>query len=198
MAATKRIVPGRCCGALIDVQSFFLTQVDNRHRSRLRTNTISFLRLLDHFRIPVVVTLERPVDQKGALPEEIAAQLGERTRVFEKSFFDLCGEKEIESHLAGLKADQAIVAGCETDVCILQSCLGLLDRGYQVFVVEDLIFSSAHNVEAAVARMRAEGVVILSYKTLYYELLEAVGGPAGADEPEAIGPLPDDLADTAV
>ena len=101
MAAAKRIVPGRSCGALIDVQSFFLSQVDNRHRSRLRTNAVSFLRLLDHFRIPVVATLERPVDQKGALPEEITAHLGERACVFEKSFFDLCREQEIERYLAG-------------------------------------------------------------------------------------------------
>jgi nicotinamidase-related amidase len=198
MAAAKRIVPSRCCGVLIDVQTFFLSQVDNRHRARLKTNTISFLRLLDHFRVPVVVTLERPVDQKGVLSEDIAKHLGERTRVLEKDFFDLCRETEIERHLSGLKIDQAIVAGCETDVCVLQSCLGLLERGYQVYVVEDLIFSSARDVDAAMARMRAEGVVFLSYKTLYYELLEAVGGPPGVDRPEAIGPLPDDLADTAV
>ena len=55
-----------------------------------------------------------------------------------------------------------IVAGCETDVCVLQSCLGLLDLGYEVFAVEELLFSSAGDVAAAKARLRAEGVVFLT------------------------------------
>src|SRR4029077_13807761 len=94
----------------------------------------------------------------------------------EKDFFDLTREKKIADHLARLKRTQVVVAGCETDVCVLQSCLGLLELGYQVFVVEELLFSSSRNVEAAVARMRAEGAVLLSYKTLFYELVAAVEG----------------------
>ena len=99
-----------------------------------------------------------------------------------------------QSHLTGLKKRQIIVAGCETDVCVLQSCLGLLSLGYDVFVVEELIFSSAQNVAAAIERMKAAGVVFLSYKTLYYELLESVDGPDLATSQE----FPDDLPDVAV
>ena len=88
------------------------------------------------------------------------------------------------------------MAGCETDVCVLQSCLGLLNLGYEVFVVEELIFSSARNADAAVARMQAEGVIFTSYKTLYYELIEAVdGNPHGDKMRETYGPFPDDLPD---
>jgi hypothetical protein len=79
---------------------------------------------------------------------------------------------------------------------VLQSCLGLLDLGYQVFVVEDLLFSSAGDVVAAIARMQAEGAVFLTYKTLYYELIQAVdGGRHGAAMRAAFGPFPDDLPD---
>jgi hypothetical protein len=66
-------------------------------------------------------------------------------------------------------------------------------------VVEDLIFSSARNVEAAIARMRAEGAVFLTYKTLYYELIQAVEGGRHADATiAAFGPFPEDLPDHAV
>ena len=68
------------------------------------------------------------------------------------------------------------MAGCETDVCVLQSCLGLLGLGYDVYVVEELVFSSSRNVDAAIARMKAAGAVFLTYKSLYYELIEAVDG----------------------
>jgi nicotinamidase-related amidase len=196
----KRISPDRSAGAIIDVQDFFLSQLGSRRaRSGMETSMANFARLLGYFRIPIVATLERPVDAKGSLPGALTKRLGARTRLFEKDFFDLTKEKTIRDHLARLKKKQVIVAGCETDVCVLQSCLGLLELGYQVFVVEDLLFSSARDVAAAIARMQAEGAVFLTYKTLYYELIEAVdGGRHGAALRAVFGPFPDDLPDHAL
>ena len=145
------------------------------------------------------MTLERPLDQKGSLPKEINKDLGDLTELFEKDFFDLTKEDNIRDHLARLNKKQVIVAGCETDVCVLQSCLGLIDLGFEVFVVEDLIFSSARDVTAALARMNSAGAVFLTYKTLYYELIQSVGGSPHAEAMvAAFGPFPDDLPDQAV
>lgn len=197
--AVKRIVPSQCCGVIIDVQDFFLDQVEKRARARIKTNTRNLVRLLDYFRAPMVATLERPVERKGTLPKEIGRQLGERAQIFEKDFFDLTKEKPIRDYLAHLKRKQMIVAGCETDVCVLQSCLGLLGLGCQVFLVEELLFSSARNVDAAVARLSAAGAVFLSYKTLYYEMIEAVdGGRHGERLLRTFGEFPEDLPDAAV
>ena len=81
---------------------------------------------------------------------------------------------------------------------MLQSCLGLLDLGYEVYAVEELLFSSARDVAAAKARMQAEGVVFLSWKTLYFELIEAVGSSRHADKiDKALGPFPADLPEAA-
>jgi nicotinamidase-related amidase len=194
----KRIVPDDCCGVIIDVQEFFLSQVDQPLRSNITTNTGNFARLLGYFRVPIVVTLERPVDQKGSLPTKISKHLGDLAEAFEKDFFDLTKEKKIRDRIGHLKKKQVIVAGCETDVCVLQSCLGLLGLGYEVFVVEELVFSSSQNVDAAIARMKTEGAVFLTYKSLYYELLEAVGGNAHSKKIlKAPGPIPDDLPDSA-
>jgi nicotinamidase-related amidase len=198
MSKAKRILPEQCLGAIVDAQEFFLAQIAKDRRSAIERNTGHLARLFGYFRIPLVVTLERPVAQKGLLPREIAESLGEPHAIFEKSFFDLTREKKIRDHLGRLKKKQAIVAGCETDVCILQSCLGLLDLGYEVYVVEELLFSSSDDVAAAVARMRAEGAVFLTYKSLYYELIAAVEGCRHADKMLAtFGPFPDDLPDCA-
>jgi nicotinamidase-related amidase len=199
MPAPKRIAPDRCCGAIIDVQGFFLAQVDKRRRPKIVTNIANFARLLGYLRIPMIVTVERPLDYKGVLPREIGKHLGDLAQTFEKDFFDLTKEKKIANHLARLKKKQVILAGCETDVCVLQSCLGLLGLGYEVFVVEELLFSSARNVEAAIARMRSEGAVLLSYKTLFFELVESVDGSRHTEKIfRTYGPMPDDLPDTAV
>jgi nicotinamidase-related amidase len=174
MSTAKRISPDRCCGALIDVQRFFLMQVNRRLRERLVANTKSFVRLLGDYRMPLVVTLERPVEKKGRVPREIAGAFGEPLVTFEKDFFDLTEEEKIKAHFAKLRRKQVLVAGCETDVCVLQSCLGLLGLGYEVYVVEDLLFSSARDVDAALARMKAAGATFLTYKTLYYEIARSV------------------------
>jgi len=199
MTKAKRIAVDRCCGLIIDIQEFFLSQIDKRLRSKLETNIKSFARLLGYFRVPMVATLERPVDQKGALPIEIGKHVSEVAKIFEKDFFDLTKEKKIADYIARLKSKQVIVAGCETDVCVLQSCLGLLALGYDVYVVEELVFSSSRNVDAAIARMKAAGAVFLTYKSLYYELIEAVDGARQREKVLAsFGPLPDDLPDAAV
>jgi nicotinamidase-related amidase len=199
MTMAQRIVADRCLGVIVDVQEFFLSQTDKQLRPKIKTNMKNFARLLGYFRIPILVTLERPVDQKGSFPKEIGEHLNDLADTFEKDFFDLTREKKIGDYLGRLQRKQVIVAGCETDVCVLQSCLGLLCLGYEVYVVEDLLFSSAKNVDSAIARMRDAGAVFLSYKSLYYELVEAVeGGRHVAGIVEKFGPLPDDLPDSAV
>jgi hypothetical protein len=198
MTAVKRIAADNCWAAIIDYQDFFLAQLDHRVRSRTRLNTRNFVRLLGYFQIPIVATLERPIYAKGGMPKDISAHLDGQAKVFEKNFFDLTKEKKIRDYLGRVKQKQVIVAGCETDVCVLQSCLGLLDLGYEVYAVEEIVFSSARNTEAAIARMKAAGVVFLTYKTLYYELIEAVeGGPHTEKMIKKFGPFPDDLPDIA-
>jgi nicotinamidase-related amidase len=192
-----QIVPGRCCGVIIDVQDFFLSQAGEGLRCKIIAHTGSFARLLAYYRIPIVVTLERPVDQKGSCPREIMRYLGDMADLFEKDFFDLTKERQIRDHLDHLKKTQILVTGCETDVCVLQSCLGLLSLDYEVYLVEELLFSSSPNVESAVARMQSAGAVLVSYKTLYYELLGSVRGNGFSEElEEQFGPLPEDLPDS--
>ena len=98
MTGTKRILADQCCGAIIDYQNYFLAQLERSSRARLGRNMGSFVRLLAYMRIPTIVTLERPVDRKGAAPAGVMATLGSAAKSFEKSFFDLT-EGEAHSHL---------------------------------------------------------------------------------------------------
>jgi nicotinamidase-related amidase len=180
MNKVKRLASNRCFGVIIDVQGYFLARLGKSLRTRIEQGTGELARLLDHFNIPVVVTIEQPVDRKGPMPPSIGKHLNRRAVIFEKNFFDLSKEPPIRRHLKNLKRKQAIIAGCETDVCVMQSCLGLLGLGYEVYVVEDLLFSSTREVNSAIARMKAEGAVFLTFKTLLYELAASVdaSGPA--------------------
>lgn len=190
----KRLRRQDCAGIIVDVQEFFLKSLPTAERIRLEKNLLEFLTLLEYLRIPSIATLERPIEIKGSLPRFLLDS-SSNPIVLEKDFFDLSRHTEICSVLADQKRNQLILVGCETDVCILQSCLGLLDRGYQVFVVEDLVFTPA-NPATAFDRIKQAGAVTLSLKTLFHELVEAAEGTAPRLKlTQSLGPLPERLKD---
>jgi nicotinamidase-related amidase len=165
---TKRLKLNDCLGLIVDVQKFFLDQLSDPKQMAMEEGTVNAANFLRHLQIPTLFTLERPLAEKGGLLEGL-----EWAVTLEKNFFDLTKEQEIRDHVASLNRNQIILFGCETDVCILQSCLGLLDLGYEVFVLEDLLFSSDRQVDSALQRMRDAGAVMLTFKTMFHELLEA-------------------------
>ena len=97
----KRIAVDKSCGVIVDYQDFFLSQLEARSRYRLQANTQNFVRLLNYFRIPMIATMERPVVNKGPVPDDIKRHLGSDGKVFEKDFFDLTKEKPIRSCFPG-------------------------------------------------------------------------------------------------
>jgi hypothetical protein len=65
--------------------------------------------------------------------------------------------------------------------------------------MEELIFSASRDVDSAITRMKGEGVIFLTYKSLYYELIESVEGPQSPKKGvETFESFPDDLPDSAV
>ena len=85
---------------------------------------------------------------------------------------------------------EEVIVGCETDVCVMQSYLGLLSLGYEVYLVENLLFGSSLDMAAAVTRMKGEGATFISYKSLFYELARSV---EIEDSLEKSGPIQKDL-----
>jgi nicotinamidase-related amidase len=67
-----------------------------------------------------------------------------------------------------------ILVGLETDVCVAQSALGLLERGYRVAVVADATGSPGTAHAFGIERMRDAGAIIVSVKGLFYEWVRTV------------------------
>ena len=83
----------------------------------------------------------------------------------------------------------AVLTGFETDVCVAQSALGLLDEGYRVAVVVDATGSPREMHGHGLRRMRDAGVVAIHAKGLYYEWIRSLEAALAF---EAVHP---DLAD---
>ncbi|HEX3721857.1 MAG TPA: isochorismatase family protein [Nitrolancea sp.] len=123
---------------------------------------------------PLIATFEHPVETKGWLPERLEHVFPEHGQRLIKHTFNCCAEATIRTALTALDVRQIVVAGSETDVCVLQSVLGLIELGYQVFLMEDGLFTSEPHPGPALQRMYGAGAIPITYKTLYYELKKTV------------------------
>ncbi len=68
--------------------------------------------------------------------------------------------------LAGSGIDTLIVTGGETDVCVLATVLGAIDRGYRLILVTDALCSSVDETHDALMRL---------YTSRFSQQIEAAG-----------------------
>ncbi len=157
---------------LVDLQPRFVETVRGDVEPML-ARIQQLLLMCDTFSIPVLATLEKPVTEKGSVVDCLAKRLPESAVVLPKLSYDLCGEPDIRNALQRLGRKQCAVVGAETDVCVMQSVLGLLNLELEVFLVEDCVMTSSADAAPALARMYGCGAIPITWKSLYYELLQA-------------------------
>ena len=72
-----------------------------------------------------------------------------------------------------------LLCGMETHICVMQTALAALNKGYLVHVASDAVGSrSEWNWKIGLQRMRDAGAVISSTEMMMYELLRGSGTPA--------------------
>ena len=105
---------------------------------------------------------------------------------FEKTHFSCAAEPGVLDLLRRAHRPQVILTGTEAHVCVLQTAFGLLGAGFEVFLVADAASSrTPENRSAAVERMRAAGIQIVTSEMVLFEWLHA----AGTDEFRRLLPL---------
>jgi isochorismate hydrolase len=162
---------------VIDVQTYFLEGWMAGESEPLLTRLEFLFALATVYEVPFLATFEQPVETKGWLPERLEPFFPEHGQRHTKQTFNCCGEPSIMEAIDGLGRGQIAVAGGETDVCVLQSVLGLIEAGYQVFLLEDALFSAESNTGPAIRRMESAGAIPSTVKTLNYELRRSVAAP---------------------
>jgi nicotinamidase-related amidase len=173
---THFVDPARAALILIDAQPYFVEIMEGSQEAVLAR--LEHLLLLGReFELPCIATFEHPIERNGWLPERLERVFPPDGQRFIKRTFNLCLEPNIVQAIESLERNQLVVAGAETDVCVLLSVLGLLERGFQVFVAEDCLFTAENNTGPALRRMYQAGAIPLTYKTLYHELKRSVDLP---------------------
>ena len=85
--------------------------------------------------------------------------------VFDKKVYSPWSETSLHAYLTGHAVDTLVISGSETDVCVLSTVLGAVDRGYRVVIAIDALCSSSDEAHDASIRL---------YETRYAQQVEAV------------------------
>lgn len=121
--------------------------------------------------LPVLGTEQNP----GGLGPNVPAVRAACERTLAKQHFDACAEG-LADVLRALPRPptQVVVAGCEAHVCLMQTALGLLDAGFEVFVAADACASRRPaDRELGLARLAAAGCTLGSVEMLAFECLRS-------------------------
>jgi len=96
----------------------------------------------------------------------------------EKNTFSCMADKAFAARLKALGKTQAVIAGIEAHICVLQTALQLLKDGVEVFVVEDATASrTPENHRAGLERIRHAGGQIVTVEMVLFEWLTCSGTP---------------------
>lgn len=166
------IDPARAHLLVIDFQTRLMPAIaEGSERVRKAGHLIAAARLLH---VPVSFTEQNPAGL-GHTVADLASAPGERT--LHKMTFDSLRTPAIARHLDDGRA--LVVTGCEAHVCVLQTVLGLLDRGRRVYLVADAIGARmAIDRETALRRMERHGAEIVTTEMVLFEWLGSAEHPA--------------------
>lgn len=122
--------------------------------------------------IPMLVTTQY-AKGLGATVPAVAEALGE-FEPMDKVTFSAWKNEEYRRALEVSGRRAVIIMGIETHICVEQTALDLMEKGYTVFVAADCVQSrDPANRELSLRRMEAAGAVITCGESILYELLES-------------------------
>lgn len=174
--AARPLQPEQCVLAVVDIQEKLLPPIFNKEE--LVRNTKLLIRLARLMGIPVVATTQYSRGLGGTVPE--IASLLDGVVVHDKVEFSCFGSDQFCGEMKALPGQRSsvLLCGMETHICVMQTALGALNRGYLVHVAADAVGSRAKsNWKIGLRRMEAAGAVISSTEMMMYELMRASGTP---------------------
>ena len=157
---------------VIDIQQRLMPAIFNAEQ--VLNNSVWLLQIAKRLEIPYLVTEQYPQGLGGSVPE--LAQAVVPQQVVQKVHFSCAAEPECLARIQALGRRQLVLTGSEAHVCVLQSALGLLQQGFEVFLVADAVGSRRESdYQLALQRMRHAGVQIVSCEMVAFEWLHCAG-----------------------
>ncbi len=120
--------------------------------------------------IPVIATEHDP-ETWGETDQEIINIFHTEVYLYTKSSFSMLNEKVL-SKLMELNRKTVVIFGISTHVSVLNSCIDLIGRGFNVFVVCDGVSSEKkENHKIGLERLKSIAVMQTTTESALYEIL---------------------------
>lgn len=166
-----RLDPATSTLCVIDVQEKLLPVVSGA--DRVVERCVRLAAAAELLGVPAILTEQYPHGLGPTTP----ALAGRLPPAVSKMAFSCCGS---EAFVAALPATAAtvVLAGLETHVCVTQTALDLLARGFGVFVAVDAVASRhALDHEVGLRRLEAAGAVLTTSEAVLFEWCRSAAHP---------------------
>jgi hypothetical protein len=160
----------------VDIQERLFPSMGDKAQRRILEG-VELLGLLSSiFKIPVLITEQYPKGLGPTLPA-VEEHLPGAT-VLEKTTFDCMKDQGIRDHISSSGKKTVLLAGMETHVCVYQTAVSLVNDGYRVVPVTDVLSSRQDmHWQWALESLAAQGCYPMPAETLAFYLLERSGTP---------------------
>lgn len=164
----------------IDYQEKLMPVMDEVERLRDKVSRLT--RGIGVLNIPAIATEQYPKGL-GCTEnfEEFEKNLGGVT-IVEKDSFSAFGAPDFEEIVKATSKQTILLCGIETHICVQQTALDFLERGYRVLLITDCCSSrSAEDKSIALSRMQQAGVELVTVEALLFEMIEGNKDPEFKD-----------------
>jgi nicotinamidase-related amidase len=169
-----KLVAGRTVLVIIDIQGKLWNVMHDK--AALLENVQKLAKAMRVLSVPIILTEQNPQGLGPTVPELI--QYMPEVKALPKFCFNCYQDSGFEQELTRLNRKQVLLCGIESHICVYQTALELISRGYEVQVVADGVASRVQtNKEIALARMQSESVKLTATEMAIFELLGSADSP---------------------
>ena len=166
--STNKTEPKVNALVIIDIQEKIIRPILNK--DSITKNIKKLLSVYQILEENIFVSEQNPLKLGTTIPKLLPKAKFKR---IEKMEFSLAKKKEFLKELEDKKITNLIVCGIETHICIQQTVLDCLQKGFEVILVSDAM--SSRNVvdhEIALKRMIQGGAFLTTTESIIFELCE--------------------------
>jgi nicotinamidase-related amidase len=174
------LTPQNTTVILIDHAVGFANVLRSHDTAQHIDNVVGLAKTAVRFQTGLVVTNGLPTKPSGPLYPQLLDVLGDRPIIERGGNFNAFLDEPFRQAVEATERRKLAVAGVSTEGCVLQSVLGALRSGYEVYLVVDATASlTVETHTAAVQRMVQAGAVPVTWYSLAGEFTADHRSPAG-------------------
>lgn len=128
-----------------------------------------------------IVWLEQNPSRLGATTASLSDALGDYQPI-PKMTFDGSGADAFNEAIEKAGVKSWLICGIETHICVYQTAMSLLKKGYNVEIVSDCVASrTAQNKDMAITKLLSKGAGVTSLEMCLFEMIGDCRSPAFKD-----------------